>query len=81
MYFALQEKFVERMMDRQMKIISTRRKHLSPKHAVLLYHQLYLLQNIMDYSENMAASIPRSYAEEFRSLPLMLINNYNLGKP
>ncbi|XP_031571203.1 uncharacterized protein C12orf56-like [Actinia tenebrosa] len=60
------ETFVERMMERQLNIISTRRKHLSPKHAVLLYQQLYILQNIMDYSENMAASIPRSYAEEFR---------------
>ncbi|XP_032234671.1 uncharacterized protein C12orf56 [Nematostella vectensis] len=60
------EAFVKRMMDRQMSVVLSDRKPLSTKSAVLVYRQLYILHNLLEYSHPMASAIPRSYSEEFR---------------
>lgn len=61
-----QELFVERMMERAMLVISTSKAEINPKKSVLLYRQLYIIHNILEYSDYLATVIPRSYSEEFR---------------
>jgi len=46
--------------------VSSADKSLSPPDAVLLYKQLYVLKNFLEYSAVVANHIRVGYAEEFR---------------
>jgi len=46
--------------------VSSSGKHLSPADAVLLYRQLYVLKNFLEYGTVVANQIRVGYAEEFR---------------
>lgn len=58
--------FVERVMERLTSLVSSSGKHLSPADAVLLYRQLYVLKNFLEYGTVVANQIRVGYAEEFR---------------
>lgn len=53
-------------MDRVTSLVSSTAKYLSPADAVLLYRQLYVLKNFLEYSAVVANLIRVGYAEEFR---------------
>jgi len=46
--------------------VSSSDKYLSPADAVLLYRQLYILKNFLEYGSVVANQIRVGYAEEFR---------------
>lgn len=58
--------FVERVMVRLTSLVSSSDKYLSPVDAVLLYRQLYVLKNFLEYGTVVANQIRVDYAEEFR---------------
>ena len=64
--FIFQKPFVERVMDRVTLLVSSTGRSLSPSKAVLLYKQLYVLKNFLEYSTVVANHIRVGYAEEFR---------------
>ena len=47
-------------------LVSSSDKYLSPADAVLLYRQLYILKNFLEYGSVVANQIRVGYAEEFR---------------
>lgn len=51
-------------------LVSSSDKYLSPADAVLLYRQLYILKNFLEYGSVVANQIRVGYAEEFRYLLL-----------
>ena len=61
-----QKAFVERVMERLTSLVSSPDKYLSPVDAVLLYRQLYVLKNFLEYGTVVANQIRVGYAEEFR---------------
>ena len=61
-----QKAFVERVMDQLTSLVSSSDKYLSPADAVLLYQQLYVLKNFLEYGTVVANQIRVGYAEEFR---------------
>ncbi|KAJ7353843.1 hypothetical protein OS493_032118 [Desmophyllum pertusum] len=58
--------FVQRLMERLTSLVSSSGKCLSPANAVLLYRQLYVLKNFLEYGTVVAKQIRVGYAEEFR---------------
>ena len=53
-------------MERLTSLVSSSGKYLSPADAVLLYRQLYVLKNFLQYGTVVANQIRVGYAEEFR---------------
>ena len=53
-------------MERLTSLASSSSKYLSPADAVLLYRQLYVLKNFLEYGTVVANQIRVGYAEEFR---------------
>lgn len=53
-------------MGRVTSLVSSSDKYLSSANAVLLYRQLYVLKNFLEYSVVVANHIRVGYAEEFR---------------
>ena len=53
-------------MERLTSLVSSSGKSLSPANAVLLYRQLYVLKNFLEYGTAVANQIRVGYAEEFR---------------
>ena len=53
-------------MERLTLLVSSSGRYLSPAEAVLLYRQLYLLNNFLEYGTVVANQIRVGYAEEFR---------------
>lgn len=47
-------------------LVSSSDKYLSPAIAVLLYRQLYILKNFLEYGSVVANQMRVGYAEEFR---------------
>ena len=70
--FIFQKPFVERVMDRVTLLVSSTERSLSPSKAVLLYKQLYVLKNFLEYSTVVANHIRVGYAEEFRWVKTVL---------
>ncbi|XP_068758501.1 uncharacterized protein C12orf56-like [Montipora capricornis] len=58
--------FVDRVMARLTSLVSSAEKYLCPSDAVLLYRQLFVLKNFLEYSTLVATHIQEGYAEEFR---------------
>jgi len=58
--------FVQQILERVTSLVSSADKSLSPPDAVLLYKQLYVLKNFLEYSAVVANHIRVGYAEEFR---------------
>ena len=59
-------------MDRVTLLVSSTERSLSPSKAVLLYKQLYVLKNFLEYSTVIANHIRVGYAEEFRWVKTVL---------
>ena len=59
-------------MDRVTLLVSSTERSLSPSKAVLLYKQLYVLKNFLEYSTVVANHIRVGYAEEFRWVKTVL---------
>ena len=53
-------------MARLTSLVSSAEKYLCPSDAVLLYRQLFVLKNFLEYSTLVATHIQEGYAEEFR---------------
>ena len=53
-------------MERLTLLVSSSGGYLSPSEAVLLYRQLYVLKNFLEYGAVVANQIRVGYAEEFR---------------
>ena len=70
--FIFQKPFVERVMDRVTLLVLSTERSLSPSKAVLLYKQLYVLKNFLEYSTVVANHIRVGYAEEFRWVKTVL---------
>lgn len=70
--FIFQKPFVERVMDRVTLLVLSTERCLSPSKAVLLYKQLYVLKNFLEYSTVIANHIRVGYAEEFRWVKTVL---------
>ena len=58
--------FVQRMMEQTQRLVSSRESVLLPQEAVLLYRQLSILKNFLEYSERISRHIRVGYVEEFR---------------
>lgn len=58
--------FVQRVMERLTSLVLSSGRYLSPADAVLLYRQLYVLKNFLEYGTVVANQIRVGYAEEFR---------------
>ena len=64
--FSFQTCFVQRVMERLTSLVLSSGRYLSPADAVLLYRQLYVLKNFLEYGTVVANQIRVGYAEEFR---------------
>lgn len=53
-------------MERLTSLVLSSGRYLSPADAVLLYRQLYVLKNFLEYGTEVANQIRVGYAEEFR---------------
>ena len=53
-------------MERLTSLVLSSGRYLSPADAVLLYRQLYVLKNFLEYGAVVANQIRVGYAEEFR---------------
>ena len=53
-------------MERLTLLVSSSGQYLSPAEAVLLYQQLYVLRNFLEYDTMVANKIRVGYAEELK---------------
>lgn len=58
--------FVDRVMARVTFLVSSPDKYVCPSDAVLLYRQLFVLKNFLEFSVVVTTHIRERYAEEFR---------------
>jgi len=66
-YLMLQEKFVARVVDMMLVMISkSSGERLSPGDAVILYQIFFVLNNFLQYSRRIKTFICVTYAEEFK---------------